>query len=196
MEKLIEFQKQVEAIKKDSKNPFFKSSYFDINSLLSAIKPTLNELGLVLLQPLSHYGDKPALRTILLDGNKELINDLIVLPELQDPQKMGSAITYYRRYAIQSLLALQAEDDDGNLASGNEVKQDYGKENVIPKMLSGMARAVEIDNKKKDIKIFLDTNTPNKLETKEDYKNACLDAFGIELKPDNYDEILKVINNN
>lgn len=195
MEKLIEFQKQVEAIKKDAKNPFFKSSYFDINSLLSAIKPTLNELGLVLLQPLTHYGEKPALRTILLDGNKELINDLIILPELSDPQKMGSAITYYRRYAIQSLLALQAEDDDGNLASGKELK-DYGKENVIPKMVSGMARAVNVENKKKDIKIFIDNNSPIKPETKEDYENACLDQFGIELKPENFDEILKVINNN
>lgn len=191
MEKLIEFQKQVEAIKKDSKNPFFKSSYFDINSLLSAIKPTLNDLGLVLLQPLTHYEGKPALRTILLDGDKELINDLITLPELSDPQKMGSAITYYRRYAIQSLLALQAEDDDGNLASG---KQDYGKENVIPKMESGIKRAVAIEAKKKDIKTFLDSNSPSKLETKEDYENACLETFGIILKPENYDDILTLIN--
>lgn len=84
-----------------------------------------------------------------------------------------------------------ASADEINKASNNEIK-----ENVIPKMVSGMARAVAIDNKKKDIKIFLDTNTPNKLETKEDYENACLDAFGIELKPENYDEILKVINNN
>ena len=191
MEKLIEFQKQVEAIKKDSKNPFFKSSYFDINSLLSAIKPTLNDLGLVLLQPLTHYEGKPALRTILLDGDKELINDLITLPELSDPQKMGSAITYYRRYAIQSLLVLQAEDDDGNLASG---KQDYGKENVIPKMETGLKRAVTIETKKKDIKTFLDANSPKKLETKEDYESSCLDAFGIELKPENYDDILNIIN--
>jgi hypothetical protein len=38
----------------------------------------------------------------------------MVLPNLQDPQKLGSAITYYRRYTLQSLLGLQAEDDDGN----------------------------------------------------------------------------------
>jgi hypothetical protein len=39
------------------------------------------------------------------------------LPSIQDPQKIGSAITYYRRYTLQSLLSLKAEDDDGNLAS-------------------------------------------------------------------------------
>ena len=40
----------------------------------------------------------------------------INLPEISDPQKLGSAITYFRRYTLQSLLALQAEDDDGNKA--------------------------------------------------------------------------------
>jgi len=39
------------------------------------------------------------------------------LPEIQDPQKVGSAVTYYRRYTLQSLLSLQAEDDDANSAS-------------------------------------------------------------------------------
>jgi hypothetical protein len=43
------------------------------------------------------------------------------LPEINDPQKLGSAITYYRRYTLQSLLALQAEDDDANLASNKVV---------------------------------------------------------------------------
>jgi hypothetical protein len=42
----------------------------------------------------------------------------MVLPNLQDPQKLGSAITY-RRYTLQSLLGLQAEDDDGNKAKRN-----------------------------------------------------------------------------
>lgn len=117
MEKLLEFQKRVEAIKKDSTNPFFKSSYFNINTLLGEIKPLLSELGLILLQPLSNVNGKPAIRTVLVDGGKYLIDDTVVMPDLQDPQKMGSAITYYRRYAIQSLLALEAVDDDGNLAS-------------------------------------------------------------------------------
>ena len=47
----------------------------------------------------------------------------IPLPEIQDPQKIGGAITYYRRYALVSLLGLQAEDDDGNTASGRANKK-------------------------------------------------------------------------
>ena len=47
------------------------------------------------------------------------------LPNLQDPQKLGSAITYFRRYTLQSLLGLQAEDDDGNKASAPIKRIDY-----------------------------------------------------------------------
>lgn len=190
--KLLQFQQRVEAIKKDAKNPFFKSNYFDINSLLKEIKPILNDLELVLIQPLTTINDRPALRTILLDGDKELVNDLIILPDLTDPQKMGSAITYYRRYSIQSLLLLQAEDDDGNKASYNE-----RKENVIPKMISGLnkARQISAETKKKDIMTFLKNNSLVKMETKEQYQEACKDMLGIELNEANLDNILKAINN-
>jgi hypothetical protein len=196
MIKLLDFQKQVEAIKKDATNPFFKSNYFDINSLLSAIKPTLNELGLVILQPLTHIDGKPALRTIVLDGDKELVNDLIVLPDLQDPQKMGSAITYYRRYSLQSLLGLQAEDDDANKASGKEAQTPVvaqAKNNWTEQ--AEKLRKVSIENKKKDIKVFLESNSPFPLKTKEEFENFCLESLGIVLDEKNYDEILKVINN-
>ena len=50
-----------------------------------------------------------------VDGDGQ-IESGINLPMIQDPQKLGSAITYFRRYTLQSLLALQAEDDDGNKA--------------------------------------------------------------------------------
>src|SRR5574343_435914 len=116
MKKLLEFQQRVEAIKKDSQNPFFKSNYFDINSLLAEIKPLLSELRLVLTQPLQVLDGKNVLVTVVTDEEteEEILVSRILLPDLQDPQKLGSAITYYRRYSLQSLLALQAEDDDAN----------------------------------------------------------------------------------
>jgi hypothetical protein len=49
------------------------------------------------------------------------------LPEIADPQKMGSAVTYYRRYMLQSLLLLRAVDDDGNIASGKATPPVSGK---------------------------------------------------------------------
>ena len=125
MNKLLEFQKKVSAISKDSENPFFKSKYFDINKLLETIKPVMNEMGIVILQPLRNIDGKPALGTILINAedDKVLLDETISLPELQDPQKMGSAITYYRRYSLQSALGLEADDDDGNMASNKTTKE-------------------------------------------------------------------------
>jgi len=108
--KLLEVQKEIGAIKKDATNPFFKSKYFDINSLLAEVKPVLNNHKLVLLQAL----DNGKLTTVLVDSEDgEKIEYGTEIPTTGDVQKLGSAITYMRRYALQSLLALEAEDDDG-----------------------------------------------------------------------------------
>ena len=113
--KLLQFQKAVNAISKDRTNPFFKSNYFDINGLLAEIKPVLNELGLTINQPLSNINGRPAVMTILRDGDNIIYNESFPIPDLQDPQKIGAVISYIRRYALQSLLALQAEDTDGDI---------------------------------------------------------------------------------
>ena len=112
-EKLAAVKAEVGRISKDSSNPFFKSKYFDVNSLLLHVEPIIQKNGLLLLQPIQDN----LVKSIILDTNGFSIESAIVLPELNDPQKLGSAITYYRRYTLQSLLALQAEDDDANLAS-------------------------------------------------------------------------------
>jgi len=119
-QKLLEVQKEVGAIKKDKDNPFFKSKYFDINSLLDTVKPVLNNYSIILLQPLiTDENGKAAVKTLLMDADGEAkVEYHVPLPETPDAQKMGSAITYIRRYSLQSLLALEAEDDDGAMASG------------------------------------------------------------------------------
>lgn len=116
--KLLELQKAIKPIVKDSENPFYKSKYFDINSLIADIKPILNDLGLIIMQPLSNINGKTTLKTLLIDeaDGKILIDSETILPENNDPQKMGAIITYFRRYSLQSLLLLEAEDDDGNMA--------------------------------------------------------------------------------
>ena len=116
--KLLKIQKEVGAIKKDAKNPFFKSNYFDINSLLAVVKPLLNENGLLLIQGLSHEGDNLLLDTQIVDVESGgIMSSVAILPDAGDAQKQGSAITYFRRYALVSLLALEAEDDDANSVS-------------------------------------------------------------------------------
>lgn len=122
---IAKLQNEIGAITRDTKNPFFKSNYFDINSLLAELKPLLEKHELGIVQPLTNVDGKPAIKTEIFSTNDKvtplsdwIVSDTIVLPESSDPQKMGSSITYYRRYALTSFLALQAQDDDGNRGGG------------------------------------------------------------------------------
>lgn len=120
-EKLFALQQEIGAISKDANNPFYKSKYFDINSLLKQLQPLLKKHKLLLIQPIEE--DMVYSKILCIEGTGGVISGL-KLPELNDPQKMGSCITYYRRYTLQSLLALQAEDDDGNVASGKTTQEE------------------------------------------------------------------------
>ena len=113
--KMFLLQQEIGAISKDASNPFYKSKYFDINSLINQLNPLLKKHRLLLLQPIEE--DCVYSKLICIDGTGGVISAL-KLPEINDPQKLGSAITYYRRYTLASLLGLQAVDDDANVASG------------------------------------------------------------------------------
>ena len=116
MDKILKIQSEIGVLSKTETNPFFKSKYMDINGLLAQLLPLLEKHGLTVVQPLCNCGDRPAIQTDVYDGEKRIVSERIPLPDLPDPQKMGSAITYYRRYALQSLFLLQAQDDDGEMA--------------------------------------------------------------------------------
>lgn len=114
LQNLAKVKSEIGKVSKDSTNPFFKSKYFDINSALEHVEPLLQKYGLVLLQPIENNKVRTEIFNVE-DG--EFVFSEMELPNLQDPQKLGSAITYFRRYTLQSLLGLQAEDDDANKAS-------------------------------------------------------------------------------
>jgi hypothetical protein len=119
--KLFKLQQEIGAVSKDASNPFYKSKYFDINSLIKQLNPLLAKHKLLLIQPIM---DNMVLSRIICIDNGGSVDSSLTLPEIDDPQKLGSAITYYRRYTLASLLGLQAEDDDGNLASSKSVITD------------------------------------------------------------------------
>lgn len=108
---LLKAQKEIEKVKKTAENPFYKSSYADLPSIIEAVKKPLNDNGIIILQPIN----KDFVETVLLHDSGEWIRSLtrIVTKEPNNPQAYGSAISYARRYAIQSLVFLSAEDDDG-----------------------------------------------------------------------------------
>lgn len=126
--KLLKVQTEIGAISKDTKNPFYNSKYFDINSLLRQVMPLLQKQELVLIQPIQDG----QVKSVIIDTEGGSVESTMFLPEINDPQKLGSAITYYRRYTLQSLLALQAEDDDGNATVNqvSEAQKDWLNENT------------------------------------------------------------------
>ena len=112
-QKLAAAKSEIGAISKDSTNPFFKSKYFDINNLLAHVEPILLKNGLLCLQPII---DGSVVTKIVDVDCVDFIESSIAMTDERDPQKMGSQISYFRRYTLSSLLAIQAEDDDAQSA--------------------------------------------------------------------------------
>jgi len=109
---LLEFQKKVNVIKKDAKNPHFKNTYASLTQIISEVKPLLSECGIVLTQPLINGN----VSTFLTYGS-EVLESSLPLPVGLQPQPLGSAITYFRRYTLASLLALEIDDDDAQMTN-------------------------------------------------------------------------------
>lgn len=125
MDKILKLQSEIGVLSKTETNPFFKSKYMDINGLLAQLLPLLEKYKLTVVQPLMYSDGKNQLVTIVSDEKEKILESRIALPDLQDPQKMGSAITYYRRYSLQSLFLLQAQDDDGESAKPKVGRKEY-----------------------------------------------------------------------
>ena len=118
---LLKAQTQMGAAKKDAKNPFFKSTYADLPTVMEVVKTPLNEAGVVVLQPATNRDGKNFITTTLLhaeSGEWMESETEVVTAKQNDPQAFGAAQTYARRFGLQAMLFIPAEDDDGNMASG------------------------------------------------------------------------------
>jgi hypothetical protein len=127
-QKILSVQMEAPSMIREKEGYGYK--YFDINQIIESLKPLFAKHGLLVIQPLTHIDGKPAIDTRVISSDKEL-SFITPLPTNStkktytskaghacedtetDPQKMGAVITYYRRYALQSLFLLQAEDTDG-----------------------------------------------------------------------------------
>lgn len=108
-------QAQIGGATKDANNPFFKARYADLSAVVKAVKGPFSDNGLSYVQfPVEDNG-RIGVETILMHESGEyLINKFTVQLSKQDAQGAGSAITYCRRYALQSIAGIPSEDDDGN----------------------------------------------------------------------------------
>jgi len=122
-ERLAMVRSMVSGVKKTAKNPFFKSSYADLNGVMDALAPALVECNLIYVQYANRIDGVDVLTTELVNipnpEEKILSHTHLIIPSA-DMQKFGGAITYARRYALVTMFGLEAIDDDGNVAVGKE----------------------------------------------------------------------------
>lgn len=122
---LINFHKKLDSIEKSSANPFFKSNYSSIDTILEHIKPILAEEGLCLYQAIID-GDEGnlSIKTILFHESGEFLeSDSVPFPvDKRNIQSTMSSISYIRRYTINAIcnLAFKDEDKDGNDIEGTK----------------------------------------------------------------------------
>lgn len=103
---------------KDAKNPHFRSTYATLAAVIDTTKPVLAEHGITVLQSPGWHEGRATVTTRLLHASGQWIEGTAETPVAkQDPQGVGSAITYLRRYGLAALAGITQEDDDGNTAS-------------------------------------------------------------------------------
>lgn len=114
-------QKEFRSAIKDANNPFFKSKYADLSSVWDAVREPLAKYSIIVTQPIKiNEAGAAYVETVIrwIDGTEiERPQCPVICKAANDPQAMGSAITYARRYSLASILGVVTDDDDGNSAS-------------------------------------------------------------------------------
>ena len=139
---LVQFQLNLKPINKDSVNPFFKSNYLSLSGILEIAVPELSKCGISLSQPMRVDNGVTILQTKLTHENGESFVSEMILPVVLDPQKLGSLITYYKRYQLQAMLGISSKDDDDD---GNSVSQDVAKTYSKQQDTAPLASKAQID---------------------------------------------------
>lgn len=117
---LVKAQGELNAVPKDGNNPHFRSKYATLHGIVESTRDTLRKHGLAVVQTFAQTdGTYIDLTTTLLHESGEWMSGILTMrPSKADPQGLGSAATYARRYALSAILGIVTDDDDdGNAAS-------------------------------------------------------------------------------
>lgn len=118
---LAKAQAEIEGARKDSTNPHFRSRYADLASVWDACRAPLTKHGLSVVQLPDRRDAEIGVTTLLMHSSGQWISGRIsTVPGKLDPQAVGSATTYLRRYALSAVAGVAPEDDDGEGAMGRQ----------------------------------------------------------------------------
>lgn len=170
-EALAKAQGAIKGATKDTKNDFFRSKYADLSSVWDACRSQLAANGLSVIQTMDDSQGVTVVTTLAHSSGEWIRGRLTMKPVKDDPQGVGSAITYARRYALAAMVGVAPEDDDGNAASGRPANADT---KVEPKkehgQLHGPLKITDLKNGMKefarDLEACSDADELNALMTK------------------------------
>lgn len=128
---LSKAQGEFSSVSFDKVNPHFKSKYASLSATQEMARAPLAKNGLALIQSLQTEGKEYYIETLLTHSSGQWISDRILLMlDKTSMQGLGSATTYAKRYAAQSILGICGDEDDDGNAAGNGKKE--GKEPFDP----------------------------------------------------------------
>lgn len=111
-------QGEIENAVKNSNNPHFRSKYADLAEILNTVRPVFAKHGIAVVQSPSYADGIVSVTTTMMHKSGQYMTDTCYAPATKlDPQGVGSAITYLRRYSLAAFAGIAQEDDDGNAAS-------------------------------------------------------------------------------
>jgi len=123
---LAKAQSEIEGAAKSAKNPHLRSKYADFLSVVEATRPALTSNGLSISQPITYVDNIPAINTILLHSSGQYISSSMPIEVheqkgINKMQALGSAVSYARRYAYESIVGVARIEDDDAHKSGPKV---------------------------------------------------------------------------
>ena len=132
---LFEAQKDIPHVKKTELNPFHKSTYAGLTSIIDVVKPIFIKHGLMVMQLPSYNESRVVVETIVFHvPSAQWIGCEASTPATESPQGTGSAITYLRRFGLVSMAFIGQEDDDAEGAMGRPQKA-AGKSDTLTVLL-------------------------------------------------------------
>lgn len=193
---LAKAQARLHGAKKDAKNPFFKSNYATLESVYEAIREPLAEQGLSVIQPTEFIDNQTFVRTVLLHSSGQWIDGLYpVITQKNDPQGLGSGMSYSRRYSLMAMVGIPASDDDAESATNRTAAPLMPFETALQRVEKGTDTVADGFISEKQAARLFAIAKKNKLSN--DQIKGVLDKYGIKetkkIKWKDYDSIITLI---
>lgn len=144
---LAQAQAEIEPAPRDSANPYFKSKYASLPAVREAMRGAFAKHGLSVVQMPEVIDGQLRLRTLLLHSSGQSLDcgSLAANVDLENPQKIGSAITYFRRYALAAISQTVADEDDDANAASQKAKLSKRDQSYVAEVLKLIADAKNLE---------------------------------------------------